>query len=300
MAELSGVVESQTEPIKPPANIWDELRSFIRGEYKTITTETRKLRIKGEPTRVFSAQGLNALSDVSVDCRGYNAVNVTVIVTGAGAQATLSLEGATEAGSSFAPLADPNASRRITQTTAFDCPVGTAWVKVRIADITGTFAYGVGFSVIVTPYFSSGAMDVPPVLLTLAASAARTAGGNGASVGPVGHFRRFVVLCDITASATEAGDTLDVYVDVSLDGTTWLNAVHFTQQAGNGAARKEFAVLDPSNPGVAVVNVTADAAAGAVRPALFGPYLRARWAIADVAALGNQSHTFSVVAYAQE
>jgi hypothetical protein len=115
----------------------------------------------------------------------------------------------------------------------------------------------------------------------------------------MGERRRFLIVNAITASATDAGDTLDVYVDFSLNGTVWYNAVHFTQQAGNGAARTEYAVLDPSDPGVAVINVTADAAAGAVRPSLFGPYMRARWAIVDGApGNGDQSHTFSVIAYA--
>lgn len=134
--------------------------------------------------------------------------------------------------------------------------------------------------------------------ITLAASAAHTASANGTAVQINGERRRFIIVNRITASATDAGDTLDVYVDCSLDGTTWYNAVHFTQQAGNGAARTEYAVLDPSNPGTSVINVTADAAAAAVRPALFGPYIRARWAIVD-SGDGNSSHTFSVIAYAE-
>lgn len=137
--------------------------------------------------------------------------------------------------------------------------------------------------------------------LTLAASAARTASGNGAAVEGLEWIRRLVVMLDITASATDAADTLDVYVDVlAPDGATWLNAVHFTQQAGNGAAAKQFAVLDPSNPGTDVVAVTADAAAGKVRPALFGYAVRARWAIVDGGGDANSSHTFSVTAWAQE
>src|SRR3989304_1986963 len=113
---------------------------------------------------------------------------------------------------------------------------------------------------------------------TLAASAARTvvAGATGTPVVFNGGRRRFVVLLDITASATEAGDTLDVYVDV-LIGATWINAVHFTQQAGDGAAKKEFAILDPAAPGTAVINVTTDASSGVVRPAAFGSQVRARW-----------------------
>jgi len=133
--------------------------------------------------------------------------------------------------------------------------------------------------------------------ITLAASAARTSGANGTGVFIGGERRRFVVICAITASAHEAGDTLDVYVDFSLDDSTYYNAIHFTQQAGNGAARTEYAVLDPSNPGAAVVDVTANAASGVVRPALFGPYMRARWAIAD-SGDADSSHTFKVLCYA--
>ena len=133
---------------------------------------------------------------------------------------------------------------------------------------------------------------------TLAASAARTAGANGSWVYFGGERTRFVFLLDITASATDAGDTLDVYIDVSFDGTNSAgNAVHFTQHAGNGAAAKEIAVLDASAPGTSVIAVTSDAAAAAVRPSLFGAYYRARWAIVD-SGDANSSHTFSVTGYA--
>jgi hypothetical protein len=133
--------------------------------------------------------------------------------------------------------------------------------------------------------------------ITLAASAARTANGSATGVFIGGERRRFVVVNAITASATAAGDTLDVFVDFSLDNSTWYNAIHYTQQAGDGAARTEYAVLDPANPGTSVINVTADAAAAAVRPALFGPYMRARWEAVDGGG-GDTSHTFSVIAYA--
>lgn len=135
--------------------------------------------------------------------------------------------------------------------------------------------------------------------ITLAALAARTAGANGTEVFIGGERKRLIVVNRITASATAAGDTLDVYVDFSLDNSVWYNAIHFTQQAGNAAARTEYAVLDPSNPGTSAINVTTDAASGAVRPALFGPYIRARWALVDAGGDANTSHTFSVIAYAE-
>jgi hypothetical protein len=136
-------------------------------------------------------------------------------------------------------------------------------------------------------------------LLTLAASAARTAGANGTAVQLNGERRRLLIVCSITASATDAGDTADIYVDYSLDNVTWFNAIHFTQHAGNGAAIKEFAALNmAAAPAATVTNVTADAASGAVRPYVFGPYVRARWAIVD-SGDANQSCTFSVTAWAE-
>ena len=135
-------------------------------------------------------------------------------------------------------------------------------------------------------------------VITLAASAARTAGANGTAVYVGGERRRFIFINAITASATDAADTCDVYVDTSIDGVTYYNAIHFTQKAGNTAARTEYAILDPSNPGTASIDVTADATTGVVRPSVFGAYYRARWAIVDGGGAADQSHTFSVIGYA--
>jgi hypothetical protein len=140
---------------------------------------------------------------------------------------------------------------------------------------------------------------LPGTAFALAASAARTADGNGTAVTGLGGFRRFMVLLEISASATDAADTLDVFVDVSPDGgTTWINAIHFAQQAGDGSAKDEIAVLEPSTPGVDVVAVTSDAATGKVRPGMFGDQMRARWEVAD-SGDANSSHTFSVKLFAQ-
>jgi hypothetical protein len=129
---------------------------------------------------------------------------------------------------------------------------------------------------------------------TLAASAARTdaAGATITAIEIPDRAERAGVLLDITASATEAGDTLDVYIDVSPDnGTTYLNAGHFAQQAGNGSAAKQFLVLDRSNPGTSSIAVTSDAAAGVVRPAVWGTHMRLRYTIVEVTG-DNASHTF--------
>ena len=133
--------------------------------------------------------------------------------------------------------------------------------------------------------------------IELLASAAHTeeAGAVSDSL-DLGDWDSMLVLLDITASATDAADTLDVYVDVSYDAVTWYNAIHFTQQAGNGSAKKEIASIAAGWYPTAVVDVTADAASGAVRPGQIGRYVRIR---STVVATGtdDEEHTFAVYAY---
>lgn len=138
-----------------------------------------------------------------------------------------------------------------------------------------------------------------PALFTLRAAALIANGtetGTGVRVG--GHYRRFIILCTRTACGTDAGDSLNIYVDCSLDNSTWFNALRFTSVAGTGAATaKEIAILDPSNPGTSVVVVTSDQASATVAPAVWGPYMRCRAVCVD--ADGNNTFNFSVVAYGQ-
>lgn len=371
-----------------------------------VNVSVEPTRYKGEPVTLFEAQALNALSDKAADISLFNAVHVDVIATGASPSATISLEGSSAAGGTYIPLPDPNSSKAaVTANTSFDVLVGSAFIKARVASISGTYGVGQGFTIVVTPfivgsstivqlaagtalagkvgidqttpgttnkvdatfnnvspqmddtdkvavsiYGYNGAVGDTPVragpaadadpsalyglrtiseneafngtswdrirtiassgaglgvqkvgtlgeLITLAASAARTESANGTAVTGLGWRNRYIVLLDVTVLDTDAGDTLDVYIDVSLDGNTWLNAIHFTQKTGTDAAIKAFAILDPSNPGTSVIDVTSDAASGAVRPALFGAQMRARWAIVD-AGTDDASFTFSIVAYA--
>ena len=135
----------------------------------------------------------------------------------------------------------------------------------------------------------------------LAASAARgpTAGTNGTSTLIGGYVKRVQIVLDVTAATTNANDLCDVYIDVSQDASKWLPAVHFVQQLGNGGAKTEIANLDPSNPGTATVLVTSDPAAGAVRPGVWGKYIRTRWVIVDGGGAGDPLFTFSVKATTQ-
>lgn len=146
---------------------------------------------------------------------------------------------------------------------------------------------------VVTPVFTE---------YTLAASAARTptAGTNGSTVLIADSWSYANIIYAQTAAATDGGDTCDVYIDVSPDsGTTWINAVHFTQRLGNGTdAQTDIAVLHANTPGTSVIAITADASAAAVRPAIRGDAIRARWVIVN-SGTADASFTFSVKAYIQ-
>lgn len=136
--------------------------------------------------------------------------------------------------------------------------------------------------------------------ITLKASGAvtETAGTNGTAVYIGGERGRYLFLLNVTAAATEAGDTLDAYIDWSLDNSVWINGGHFTQCVGNGGAKKYYMIFDPSSPGTSVIDATSDAANSAVRPALFGAYVRTRYVVVEANANANSSFTFSVTGYA--
>lgn len=95
---------------------------------------------------------------------------------------------------------------------------------------------------------------------------------------------------NVTAAATDVGDTLDVYLDTTFDGgTNWINIIHFTQLLGNGGAKEETSAINPSgNVATAPINTAADAAAGAIRH-LLGDQVRVRYVQVD----GDSDGTFT-------
>lgn len=104
-------------------------------------------------------------------------------------------------------------------------------------------------------------------------------------------------ILDVTAAATDAADTLDVYIDFSPDGgISWVNAIHFTQVLGNGGAKKEIAKIT-ANTGLATptapLSVAADAASGAVRNISLFECVRYR-AVSVDATTDNGSFTYSL------
>lgn len=110
--------------------------------------------------------------------------------------------------------------------------------------------------------------------------------------------RQLNVVLDVTAAATDATDTLDVYVDTSFDGgASFVNIGHFTQVLGNGGAKK-FIMAFLAAPIAAsnAVSFTADQAASAALQIGFGDRIRIRSVVVD-ASTQNVSFTYSVKAF---
>ena len=110
-------------------------------------------------------------------------------------------------------------------------------------------------------------------------------------------YHEMVAVLDVTAAATDAGDTLDVYVDTSFDdGLTWINIGHFTQVLGNGGA-KRYVMSFKANPIAASnsVSATADQSAAAALQIGFGDRVRYRGVTVD-ASTQNASFTYSLKA----
>ena len=99
-----------------------------------------------------------------------------------------------------------------------------------------------------------------------------------------------VFVLDLTAAATEVGDTLDVFVQTEIGGQ-FVDIVHFTQILGNGGTKRFFAKISASEPQAEFEN-GASLAAGSVRN-LIGDDWRIRFDITDAGA-DNASFTFSV------
>lgn len=108
-------------------------------------------------------------------------------------------------------------------------------------------------------------------------------------------FTELVAVLDVTAAATDVGDTLDVYVDTSFDGgATFVNIGHFTQVLGNGGAKK-YIMAFKSNPITSSnsVSFTADQSASAALQIGFGDRINFR-AVSVDAGTQNVSFTYSL------
>lgn len=110
--------------------------------------------------------------------------------------------------------------------------------------------------------------------------------------------RQLNVTLDVTAAATDATDTLDVYIDTSFDGgASFINIGHFTQVLGNGGAKKfvmSFLAAPVASSNLAVFST--DQTAGNALQIGFGDRIRVRSVVVD-ASTQNVSFTYSVKAF---
>jgi hypothetical protein len=131
----------------------------------------------------------------------------------------------------------------------------------------------------------------------LLASAARTTSGTATlTASVVNQWRAAAFLLDVTVAATDAGDTLDVYLQSSVDGSTWDDFAHFTQVLGNGGAKKFVATWTREITPESELKAPADGSLAA--GVLQGPNAsswRVKWVIVD-AGTANVSFTFSLAA----
>ena len=135
--------------------------------------------------------------------------------------------------------------------------------------------------------------------VTLHALGAEIADGNSGAF-DLGDWVQGIFVFNLTAAATEAGDTFNLMVDVSYDGgVTYSTAGRFTEALGNGGVQREAMQLGGAYvpPAAVIVDINTDPASAAVRPMLVAPTVRARWEIVDVATADNQSFTFELLAY---
>lgn len=130
------------------------------------------------------------------------------------------------------------------------------------------------------------------VLLPSTTTAAAGVTGTGSAVTDMGEWKVLILQLDVTAAATDVGDTLDVYVQTTVDGTNWVDIYHFTQVLGNGSAKRYYGKLVWDAALTEFENATALAAAGG--RAIVGDQYRVRYAQVD--ADSDATFTFSVKA----
>lgn len=130
------------------------------------------------------------------------------------------------------------------------------------------------------------------VLLPSTTTAAGAVTGTGSTVTDMGEWKVLILQLAVTAAATDVGDTLDVFVQTTVDGTNWTDIYHFTQILGNGGAKRYLGKLIWDAALTEFENGASLAAAGG--RAIIGDQYRVRYAQVD--ANSNGTFTFSVTA----
>ncbi len=137
------------------------------------------------------------------------------------------------------------------------------------------------------------AFDAIP-LLASTTTAAGAVDSQGDAVRLPGMVNAIMFVLDVTAAATDVGDTLDVKVQTKVDGTNWLDVVHFTQVLGNGGAKRYIEKIAAS-PAFAGFEVGTALTAGNARD-LIGDDWRVKYDQVDAVVPQAASFTFSVTA----
>jgi len=81
------------------------------------------------------------------------------------------------------------------------------------------------------------------VTLASVTTAAGAVNANSDAVTLPASMRAVSFVLDVSAAATDVGDTLDVKVQTKIDGTNWVDVIHFTQVLGNGGTKRFIAKL---------------------------------------------------------
>lgn len=136
-------------------------------------------------------------------------------------------------------------------------------------------------------------------MITVLDSGARVASGTAAldRLPNVSLAKAIIFFLDVTAVATDAGDTLDVFVQTLLDGTVYDDVLHFTQVLGNGGPKKFLGtwLRDVTPESELHAPVDAALAAGVLQGPVAWQTPRLKWTVVDAGA-ANVSFTFSVKA----
>jgi hypothetical protein len=114
-------------------------------------------RLKGEPYTPFLTATGPGDSDETMDLRDFNAVVVKVIVTGTNPKADILLIDSESPAGNFLACTDPQgAMLNVTSSTQAMMICGAHFARIRLANVSGVFAYGQGFTVIVWPFVAAG------------------------------------------------------------------------------------------------------------------------------------------------
>lgn len=125
-----------------------------------------------------------------------------------------------------------------------------------------------------------------------------TTSGTSDVITDMGMFHSLGVQRVVTAAATEAGDTLAVYLQTSYDqGTNWVDVARFADVAGNASVpvQQVYAHSDPGDVDAGFL-VTGDINLTATNNVdiTLGDRLRLKWVVTQAATNGNESWTFTV------